>query len=213
MNFVSPEIIISRRGDTYLGIKREGVAKILCKKCKKVYTRLFKNCYIECKKCPLWCRQCKTQFKKKHFAQTFCSNKCIKKYVNSKRWHEEKEIENCLNIKITKRWAKRSKNEIYFFKLCKKIFANTKIYSNLKLFNGYDVDVVIPLFKLTISWDGVRWHNKKKTKFNDARKKEIVKSYGYSLYTIIDPGSYNKKFVKSKFKEFIDYFINTYSDN
>ena len=54
--------------------------------------------------------------------------------------------------------TRRSKNEIYFFELCKTHFNN--VLHNERIFNGWDADVIIEDFKIAILWNGP-WHYRK----------------------------------------------------
>lgn len=120
----------------------------------------------------------------------------------------EKNIKNAIlsGIKSAHNIVKRSKNEIYFYELCKQKFINVK--HNKNLFNGWDADIIIDDLKIAILWNG-KWHYKKITenhslkqvKNRDRIKIKEIKKCGYIPYTIKDMKSYNKKFVESKFKK------------
>ena len=126
--------------------------------------------------------------------QKYCNRSCKGKYGASRVKKSNK--------------VTRSKNEIYFAKLCEKHFNN--IETNEKLFNGWDADVIIHDIKTAVLWNG-KWHYKKITKTHslkqvqnrDKIKINEIKNYGYEPYIIKDMGSHNKKFVEEKFNEFI----------
>jgi len=102
----------------------------------------------------------------------------------------------------------RSKNEIFFYNLCKKTFTN--ISNNEKFFNGWDADVILHNEKIAILWNGI-WHYKKitkkhslkQTKNRDKLKIDEIKKCGYKPYIIKDMGRYNPKFVKKQFQLFL----------
>lgn len=104
---------------------------------------------------------------------------------------------------------KRSKNEMYFCKLCEAYFREVK--HNEPLFNGWDADVIIEDIKYAILWNGV-WHYKKILKNQppieqiqkrDAKKIKEINLCGYTPYIIKDMGGYNKTFVEEEFNKFI----------
>ena len=104
--------------------------------------------------------------------------------------------------------SRRSKNEIYFSELCANQFKNIK--TNEPMFNGWDADIILPDLKIAVLWNGV-WHYKKITEKHSVKqvrnrdflKIKEIKKLGYTPYIIKDMGKYNRKFVKSKFKEFL----------
>lgn len=105
--------------------------------------------------------------------------------------------------------TRRSRNEIYFYELCKNHFKNVE--NNKQLFNGWDADIIIHDIKVAVLWNGI-WHYKKVKKqqsldqiqTRDKIKLDNIIKYGYKPYIIKDLGKYNKKFVEKKFNEFIN---------
>lgn len=104
---------------------------------------------------------------------------------------------------------RRSKNEIYFYELCKNYFKNVR--HNEPIFNGWDADIIIDDIKYAVLWNG-KWHYSKITKNHSVKQvqnrdnikiNEIIKS-GYTPYIIKDMGKYNKQFVLEQFDIFID---------
>lgn len=103
---------------------------------------------------------------------------------------------------------RRSKNEIYFAKLCKEYFKNVK--TNEKIFNGWDADVIIEDIKTAVLWNG-RWHYEKimeghsleQVQNRDRIKLNEIKKAGYTPYIIKDMGKHDPDFVKEKFEEFL----------
>jgi hypothetical protein len=103
--------------------------------------------------------------------------------------------------------VRRSKNESYFFDLCKMHFGEENVTSNEKYFDGWDADVIVHNKKLAILWNGV-WHYKKvrekqsleQIQNRDVIKLKIIEKYGYTAYTVKDMGKFNKKFVEQEFE-------------
>jgi hypothetical protein len=111
---------------------------------------------------------------------------------------------------------RRSKNEIYFAELCNKKY---NILTNIKMFNGWDADVILIDLKIAILWNGV-WHRKKITKKHSVEQvknrdkikiNEIVK-HGFIPYIIEDDGKFKKSFVENMFILLND-FINNFDGN
>lgn len=135
-----------------------------------------------------WCNENFMAFKSKK--RKFCGTKCSGKYGASKvRNHN---------------YVKRSKNEIYFYELCKQKFEN--VDHNKQIFNNWDADVIIHDLKIAVLWNG-KWHYEKITEKHslkqvqnrDRIKIKEIKKYGYDPYIIKDMGSHNKKYVEKKF--------------
>ena len=109
--------------------------------------------------------------------------------------------------------TRRSKNEIYFFELCKNHFNN--ISHNERIFNGWDADVIIEDYKIAVLWNGP-WHYKqicknhsvKQVQNRDKIKLNEIKKMGYIPYIIKDDGSENKKFVEEQFNIFLNFIKN-----
>ena len=102
---------------------------------------------------------------------------------------------------------KRSKNEILFAELC--IPLDTKILTNVPMFNGWDADIILPTFKVAILWNGA-WHYKKITEKHsvsqvqnrDSIKIKEIEKLNYTTYIIKDMGKYNPTFVLEQFDIF-----------
>ena len=103
---------------------------------------------------------------------------------------------------------RRSKNEIYFYELCKNYFNDVKC--NEPMFNGWDADIIIEDIKYAILWNGA-WHYKKITNKHSVKqvqnrdniKIEEIINCGYTPYVIKDMGKYDKDFVENEFNKFI----------
>lgn len=106
--------------------------------------------------------------------------------------------------------SRRSKNEIYFYELCKTKFS--KVLNNELMFNGWDADIIIEDFKVAILWNGP-WHYKKikethsvkQVQNRDKIKISEIQKAGYVPYIIKDMGKYNKAFVETEFEKFKKY--------
>lgn len=109
--------------------------------------------------------------------------------------------------------ARRSKNEIEFYKLCKAKFVN--VDSNEPIFNGWDADIIIHDYKVAVLWNGP-WHYKeiyKNTSLaqiqnRDRIKESEIKKIGYIPYIIKDMGKANIDFVKQEFVKFLEFINN-----
>lgn len=110
--------------------------------------------------------------------------------------------------------SKRSKNEIYFYELCKQRF--NQVLHNECIFNGWDADIIIEDLKIAVLWNGP-WHYKKikenhsveQVQNRDKIKINEIKRAGYIPYIIQDMGKYNKYFVEEQF----NIFLNLLKDN
>lgn len=155
----------------------------------------FKNFKYKIKHCVV----CGKMLPKKCYTKC-CGEVCSKHQISLGARHSiEKQKEN-----------RRSKNEIYFSKLCNDRFEDVK--TNEPMFNGWDADVILPNEKIAVLWNG-NWHYKKLTKKHSVRQvknrdkikiDEIIKS-GYTPYIIKDMGSYDEEFVKSEFSKLINF--------
>lgn len=126
-----------------------------------------------------------------------CCDKCFKESLSS----------SGLKSVTSQSSIRRSKNEVYFYTICKNYFKN--VQHNKPIFNGWDADVIIEDIKYAILWNGP-WHYRK-IKYGQSieqiqnrdkiKIKEIV-DCGYTPYIIKDLGKYNKKFVESEFAKF-----------
>lgn len=110
----------------------------------------------------------------------------------------------------TQKETRRSKNEIYFFDLCKEKY--NEVLSNETIFNGWDADIIITNYKIAVLWNG-KWHYEKITKKHSVKqvknrdkiKIREIKSCGYIPYIIKDMGRENKDFVRQEFKKLTGY--------
>lgn len=106
--------------------------------------------------------------------------------------------------------SRRSKNEIYFYELCKTEF--NKVLNNKPMFNGWDADIIVEDYKIAILWNG-SWHYKKikenhsikQVQNRDKIKINEIQKVGYIPYVIKDMGKYNKSFVETEFEKFKKY--------
>ena len=104
---------------------------------------------------------------------------------------------------------RRSKNEIYFYELCKLYFK--EVLHNEPMFGGWDADIIIPDIKYAILWNGP-WHYKQikracsleQIQNRDKIKIQEILNAGYTPYIIKDMGRYNKEFVQQKFIDFLE---------
>lgn len=151
-----------------------------------------------------------------------CSDDCMKYYKeHRKEYLSDETIEKLRwaglkssNIQSEKR---RSKNEIYFYELCKNEYDN--VTHNQNIFNGWDADVLIYDFKIAILWNG-NWHYKeikKGSSLNQIQNRDRIKvkeieESGWIPYTIKDEGKYKKSFVEEQFKKLKE-FIESIKDN
>ena len=154
------------------------------------------------------CKRCNKNIRHKVTKErVFCSKSCNTSYnnLNTDRCRNGG-LRSCEIQKDTR----RSKNEIYFFELCKEKF--NIVLHNVSMFNGWDADVIIEDLKIAIMWNGI-WHYEKITKEHcvekvqkrdDIKIKEI-KKMNYIPYVIKDMGGQDKKFVESEFRKFIKY--------
>lgn len=164
--------------------------------------RFWKNNDFQYKKG--FCVVCKVPLPIKTYKKC-CSEKCYKKRLSE-----------CgkKSVFIQKN-NRRSKNEIYFSKLCNENFSN--VITNEPIFNGWDADVILQNEKVAVLWNGI-WHYKKITKKHSVNQvqnrdkiklNEIVKA-GYIPYVVKDLGIENVIFVESEFKKFRDFLLTDY---
>lgn len=105
--------------------------------------------------------------------------------------------------------TRRSKNEIYFYNLCKDYFKNVE--HNENIFNGWDADIIIHDINYAVLWNGI-WHYKqikKNTSLKQIQNRDNIKikeiqNCNYTPYIICDMGKYNKQFVENEFNKFIE---------
>jgi hypothetical protein len=149
----------------------------------------------------LICKNCKKEFKGTW--RLTCSNQCLK-IIQIKAGLSSQESQ-----------PKRSKGEILFYELCCKYFKNESVLSNPSMFidknnNKWDMDIVIPKYKIAIAYNGIYHyqqigtkHKLKQVQSRDNIKKQIVFNNGYIFYEIKDLGKYNIYFVYKEFHKFI----------
>lgn len=145
------------------------------------------------------CKSCDIRFKPKHNYILYCSRECY----NKSKYAVESGIKSASLLK------KRSKNEILFAQLCSEKF---NILCNKPMFGGWDADIIILDYKISILWNGV-WHYKKITQKHsllqvqtrDKIKIEQIKNCNYTPYIIKDMGKFNPDFVHNEFNKFLMY--------
>ena len=231
---------IEKNGDILVSKHYDTVKELLtinCFKCKKDYNQNYdryrqgfrhKTCSkkeplrgfngkkgfngkIPWVKIEMECKMCKNTFIRKQKDQYLCSKECttlaLKEMAKS-----EKFLEHCSRggkISCSKQ-VLRSKNEIYFADLCKEKFEGA--LTNIAMFDGWDADVIIPILRIAIHWNG-KWHyqkikekhNLENTQNRDAIKLKVIAKYGYTSYTIKDMGKADKNFVEREFEKFLNY--------
>jgi hypothetical protein len=200
--------------------RRESVKEI-----KKISNCILCNDSVEvsrhCSKNNTLCDKCKAPKKEHyHLEKRIKKSKCIVCEIEFEHIQRNKKTCSviCKNI-ATNRGAvkggrksvfsqqKRSKNEIYFYDLCKCKFAN--VLHNEQMFNGWDADVILPDLKIAILWNGV-WHYKKvhekhslkKQKIRDRLKIKEIQKLNFIPYVIKDLGSFDVKKVEMEFQIF-----------
>ena len=151
------------------------------------------------------CLYCKKDYNPKRSEQKYCNRVC------SGTHH----IILMKNGTIKMNTNNRGLAEIYFSELCIKHFGENDILCNEKIFkdkNGgcWDSDIVIKSLKLAVLYDGIfhhiqvkKDHKLKQIQSRDKLKRKIILDNGYTYYTIIDKGKFNKKFVQEQFDLFI----------
>lgn len=115
------------------------------------------------------------------------------------------------NSSVSNSNLRRSKNEIYFYELCKKHFHNVR--HNEPMFNGWDADIIIDDIKIAVLWNGA-WHYSKlfenqKCSLKQIQNRDKIKikeilSKNYTPYIIKDMGKYSKTFVEDQFDIFLN---------
>ena len=74
--------------------------------------------------------------------------------------------------------GKRSKNEIYFANLCS---LHYRILTNVKMFEGWDADIILSDHKIAVMWNGI-WHYKKVTRTHNLeaiQRRDALKIFSY----------------------------------
>ena len=163
----------------------------ISKTLKDKYTSLkIKRKYI-CKVCGI-----EYIYVKGNNTKSFCCKNCSDYYKTHRREFLSKEaLENISkggrkSVKVQGD-ACRSKNEKYFYELCKNNFEN--VIHNETIFNGWDADIILPEYKIAILWNGP-WHYKKikekhsveQVQNRDKIKISEIQKTGYMPYIIKD---------------------------
>lgn len=148
-----------------------------------------------------YCKCCGIKLEPKRYLKC-CSEECSKKMMS---------VAGRKSVEIQKS-VRRSKNEILFAELCNKRFSN--VLFNVRIFNGWDADVILTKEKIAVLWNG-RWHYEKIKKEHsvlqvqnrDKIRLDEIKKMSYTPYIIKDLGKYDPNFVMDEFNKFI-LFIN-----
>ena len=203
--FGTKNVKCSKCFKTYEVDKRGKIKHLLCDSCKiiykckkkkviKIYKKREKKIRIRFSVIrTLICKICSVSFLGKH--AKYCDLCRIERFKLAGRNSASKRV-------------LRSKNEIYFYELCKTHFKNVR--HNEPIFNGWDADVIIEDLKTAILWNG-KWHYEKITEKHsviqvqnrDKIKISEIKKAGYIPYIIKDVGKNKKSFVESEFQKFI----------
>ena len=175
------------------------VSRTLKTKSERLYTRIMF----------LTCRHCKKLFVVKHSKRDriYCSVDCTLEHQAQVEKHAGARLGGQRSSQKRSK-VKRSKNEIYFAKLCSEKFEN--VMTNKAMFNGWDADVILEEHKIAILWNGP-WHYKKITRKHsleqvqnrDTLKIKAIELAGFTPYIIKDMGKENKKFVEKEFEIFL----------
>jgi len=158
------------------------------------------------------CLYCNNEYHPKRSEQKYCDKVCSRRH----------NIILMKNGTIKMNTNNRGLAEIYFSELCIKHFGKDDILCNDKIFKDkndglWDADIVIKSLKLAILYDGIfhhiqvkKDHKLKQIQSRDKLKRKIILDNGYTYYTIIDKGKFNKQFVQEQFDLFIHklYFKN-----
>lgn len=152
------------------------------------------------------CLECNVVFEKPYYRiqQIYCSRSCAVTHRN-----KTTNLAQSAGLASAANRIKRSKNEIYFFELCKAHFTNVE--HNAPIFSGWDADIIIHDIKTAVLWNG-KWHYEKITKSHSVKqvqnrdKIKLVEIHkaGYSAYTVKDMGKFNKGFVEAEFEKFLE---------
>lgn len=149
------------------------------------------------------CIVCDNIFKFKHKRKT-CSDTC--KIISIRNGGRKGGLISAKKMNL------RSKNEIEFAQLCKNYFSN--IITNEPIFNGWDADVIIPELKIAVLWNGP-YHYKQIKKGQSLKQvqnrdeikiNEIIK-FGYVPVIIKDESKFSRKYVLTKFNEFVKTYV------
>ena len=215
-------------------INGKKLLEINCYKCNKTYNQTFDRFqrgyyHSECTLKiphrlggrknilkPIECPSCKKEFQPTRSSVKICSMACSIAFTRTPEYRKNA-IQNGSKggkVSATKQ-SKRSKNEIYFAKLCQEYFTIT---TNEPFFDGWDADIIIHEQKIAVLWNGA-WHYKQISKTQqltqvqarDRVKTAIINKYGYTPYVIKDMGKYDKRFVEEQFAIFMLMRMDPYS--
>ena len=195
---------------------------IKCSKCDETYQQIFDRIrrgfyHGNCPACPrastcppkinvtLQCLICTKEFIKKRTGHKYCSVACAQVFNRTDPRHVESGRKGG-KIAVSA-VVKRSRNEMLFAELCKNFYND--VLMNEPMFDGWDADIIVEDHEVAVLWNGV-WHYRKickghkieQTKARDKLKIDIINSYGYTDYTIVDLGGYNPQYVKEEFLKF-----------
>jgi hypothetical protein len=179
-----------------------------CITCDKIFITNFsrsKYCSDNCKK-KYTCVICNINFYNKQIRKT-CSDICLRKLrrLNGVKGGLKSQLVRPL----------RSKGEILFYELCVNYFGYNNVLSNKQMFrdkngNYWDVDIIIPKYKICVSYNGIYHYEKISEKHNlnqvqtrDKIKSQIITDNKYTEYIVKDLGKFNKDFVYNEFHKFI----------
>lgn len=151
------------------------------------------------------CLYCKKEYHPKRSEQKYCGKVCSRDH----------NIILMKNGTIKMNTNNRGLAENHFSELCIKYFGKDDILCNEKIFKDkneglWDADIVIKSLKLAVLYDGIfhhiqvkKEHKLKQIQSRDKLKRKIILDNGYSYYTIIDKGKFNKEFVEEQFNLFL----------
>ena len=187
---------------TFDRFKRGNRHKVCSGKVRKIEERPVKP--------PKICKHCKQSFVKRS-GQMYCDKKCLAKHQKVLFSTDPAYRERCRQggLASAALAIKRSKNEILFAESCAKYF---NVLTNVRMFDGWDADVIIPSLKIAVHWDGI-WHHRKVRpgqnlpliQNRDRIKRKRIAAHGYVSYTINDMGGYKPLFVQEQVQKFLDF--------
>ena len=162
-----------------------------CESCKLARKPKAKEKALKIKKCSV----CDEPFEYTRASRRTCSEQCLKKAISD------------AGKKSSVSQGRRSKNEIYFYDLCKQKFSNIK--HNEAIFNGWDADIILLDIAVAVLWNGP-WHYKKITQKHslnqvqnrDRLKIKEIENCGFKPYIIKDMGKFNSSKVENEFNIF-----------
>lgn len=103
-----------------------------------------------------------------------------------------------------------SKNELLCYSLLKERLNTEVKHHDYNLCPPYEIDIIIPEFKIAINWDGI-YHRKqifknslKVIQQRDSFKNKVLLAKGWKHISVEDDGSHNPEFVEQKVREIIN---------